>query len=41
MSTLRGPSDYSSAWGGWVVFAAAFMFKIGALDIIQVISSIA
>ena len=25
----------SSAWTGWVVFAAAVMFTIGAIDIIQ------
>ncbi len=41
MSTQPGPSDYSSAWGGWVVFAAAVMFTIGALDIIQGIAALA
>lgn len=41
MSTQRSPSDYSSAWGGWVVFAAAVMFTIGALDIIQGIAALA
>src|SRR5262245_41737896 len=34
MST-RDSSSYSSAWGGWVVFAAAILFTVGALDIIQ------
>ena len=30
-------TDYprSSAWAGWVVFAAAIMFTIGAVDIVQ------
>jgi hypothetical protein len=41
MSTNRSPSTYSSAWGGWVVFAAAVMFTIGALDIIQGIAALA
>ena len=41
MSTQRSPGDYSSAWGGWIVFAAAVMFTIGALDIIQGIAALA
>jgi len=41
MSTQRSPNDYSSAWGGWVVFAAAVLFTIGALDIIQGIAALA
>ena len=41
MSTQRSPGDYSSAWGGWVIFAAAVMFTIGALDIIQGIAALA
>ena len=41
MSTQRSPADYSSAWGGWVIFAAAVMFTVGALDIIQGIAALA
>ena len=41
MGTQRGPATYSSAWGGWVIFAAAVMFTIGALDIIQGIAALA
>jgi hypothetical protein len=31
----------SSAWSGWVIFAAAVMFTIGAIDIIQGIVALA
>lgn len=41
MTTRRSPDAYSSAWGGWVIFAAAVMFTVGALDIIQGIAALA
>jgi hypothetical protein len=41
MSTGRRPEAYSSAWGGWVIFAAAVMFTVGAIDIIQGIAALA
>jgi hypothetical protein len=34
-------STEGTAWTGWVVFAAAVMFTIGALDIIQGIAALA
>ena len=39
MSTDR--YDEGSAWTGWVIFAAAVMFTIGAIDIIQGITALA
>ena len=34
-------TDRGTAWTGWVIFAAAVMFTIGALDIIQGIVALA
>ena len=39
MSTDR--YDEGSAWTGWIIFAAAVMFTIGAIDIIQGIVALA
>ncbi len=39
MSTDR--YEEGSAWTGWVIFAAAVMFTIGAIDIIQGITALA
>ncbi len=33
--------DEGSAWSGWVIFAAAVMFTVGAIDIIQGIAALA
>ena len=41
MTTGRSPGTYSSAWGGWIIFAAAVMFTVGAIDIIQGIAALA